>query len=93
MRDLMMREVVAVSGGEGDDGSTACNILGGLAGVATGLIVGGGASILSILTAGTTLPGAAILGTVSGLAAGGIVRNACLGDLDDGDDEDEDDED
>ncbi len=96
MRSLNLNEVAVVSGGDGgDDPSTACGLIGGLAGVATGLVVTGAAAIASILTAGLTLPGAAALGAVSGVAVGAGARLACLAafdDLADSDDDDDDDD-
>jgi hypothetical protein len=93
LRQIHSIEANIVSGGEGDDNGagTACSILGALGGIATGALVTGLAGMASVLTLGTTLPGAGILGAVTGAAAGAGIRAACIAALDDdGDDGDDD---
>ena len=64
-------------GGSSSVPSWACSALGAGAGIAAGLITTGGLGVASALTAGTTLPGAPVVGTIVGGVVGGYVNNHC----------------
>ena len=73
-----MGDDLSYTGSSGGYSPAQCATLGSLAGISTGLIVGGTcAAVAVVATGGTAVPACGILGTVSGAAASTATAGYC----------------